>query len=145
MEEQVYSNGNIIILSDLGSVVYSEGDTPNGVYLIKEGRVEIKIKNPLKSKLKIQEKIRNKKIDNNYWELKNLNNLRLFSIGENEIFGLEETVENSKRKTTAIWSSGDFSTLFFIPKKDFLILFKAQKNIAYLNKAGQFLILMDWI
>ncbi|CAI2365910.1 unnamed protein product [Moneuplotes crassus] len=120
MEEQIYSKG---------SKVYSEGDQPSGIFCVKEGNFEVIQKNPMKVKPKLKEKITNcSSKPKNLSVLKDLDHLRIASLRERDAFGVEEVLENVKRKNTVVCTSGGYSTVYFLPSKELLPLFNSKKS-----------------
>ena len=89
-------------------VIYSAGDEPDGLYLIKEGIVELYTPEGLK----------------------------LNEISDNEIFGESSIILETKRTVTA--KTGKFNVFAsFIPKKNFLQLIKKNTALSGIIKKTQ--------
>ena len=89
-------------------VIYSAGDEPDGLYLIKEGIVELYTPEGLK----------------------------LNEISDNEIFGESSIILETKRTVTA--KTGKFSVFAsFIPKKNFLQLIEKNTALSAIIKKTQ--------
>ena len=89
-------------------VIYSAGDEPDGVYLIKEGIVELYTPEGLK----------------------------LNEISDNEIFGESSIILETKRTVTA--KTGKFNVFAsFIPKKNFLQLIEKNTALSAIIKKTQ--------
>ena len=89
-------------------VIYSAGDEPDGLYLIKEGIVELYTPEGLK----------------------------LNEISDNEIFGESSIILETKRTVTA--KSGKFNVFAsFIPKKNFLQLIEKNTALSAIIKKTQ--------
>ena len=89
-------------------VIYSAGEEPNGVYLIKEGIVELYTPEGLK----------------------------LNEISDNEIFGESSIILETKRTVTA--KTGKFNVFAsFIPKKNFLQLIEKNTALSAIIKKTQ--------
>ena len=89
-------------------VIYSAGDDPDGVYLIKEGKVDLYTPEGLK----------------------------LNEIGDNEIFGESSIILGTKRTVTA--KAGKFSVFAsYIPKTNFLHLMEQNIALSTIIKKTQ--------
>ena len=51
----------------------------------------------------------------------------------NEMFGHEEILDLSPRKYTVSWISGEVSTIFKIPHKDFMNVFRSETSLKSLK------------
>ena len=75
--------------------VYKEKEIPDGVYLIDSGEFEI-----------------TKNIYNNSI----VNKFRISRLGHNQMFGLQECINQTKRTTSCTWISSS-AFVYFIPAK----------------------------